>query len=129
MKFGLCLPNFPFGVKPSREALVGIAQAAERLDYDSVWVSDHVLVPKDKPRYGHIYEAITTMAYLAGLTERIHFGTSVLVLPQRDAILAAKQIATLDDLSGGRVIIAVGVGWIRASTTTLAPTFTGAANT
>ncbi len=112
MKFGVCLPNFPFGVNPSRETIVAIAQAAERLNYDSAWVSDHVLVPKDKPRYGHIYEVLTTMAYLAGMTERITLGTSVLVLPQRDAILAAKQIATLDDLSGGRVIIAVGVGWI-----------------
>jgi probable F420-dependent oxidoreductase len=112
MKFGICLPNFPFGVKPSRDNIVGITLAAERLNYDSVWLSDHVLVPKDKPRYGHIYEVLTTMAYLAGMTQRIHFGTSVLVLPQRDAILAAKQIATLDDLSGGRVIIGVGVGWI-----------------
>lgn len=112
MKFGVCLPNFPFGVKPSREAIVEIAQAAERLNYDSVWVSDHVLVPKDKPRYGHLYEVLTTMAYIAGMTERIYLGTSVLVLPQRDAALAAKQIATLDDLSGGRVIIGLGVGWI-----------------
>lgn len=112
MKYGVCLPNFPFGVKPSRDSIVGIAQAAERLNYDSVWVSDHVLVPKDKPRYGHIYEVFTTMAYLAGVTERIYLGTSVLVLPQREAILAAKQIATLDDLSGGRVIVGVGVGWM-----------------
>ncbi|MBI1876852.1 MAG: TIGR03619 family F420-dependent LLM class oxidoreductase [Chloroflexi bacterium] len=112
MKFGVCLPNFPFGVKPSREAIVGIAQAAERLNYDSVWFSDHVLVPKDKPRYGRLYEVLTTMAYVAGMTQHIYLGTSVLVLPQRDAILAAKQIATLDDLSGGRVIIGVGVGWI-----------------
>ncbi|MFN8458280.1 MAG: LLM class F420-dependent oxidoreductase [Anaerolineae bacterium] len=112
MKFGVCLPNFPFGVKPSRDNIAGIAQAAERLNYDSIWVSDHVLVPKDKPRYGHIYEAFTTLAYLAGITQRVQLGTSVLVLPQRDAILAAKQIATLDDLSGGRVILGVGVGWM-----------------
>ncbi|NJN94626.1 MAG: LLM class flavin-dependent oxidoreductase [Anaerolineales bacterium] len=123
MKFGLCLPNFPFGVKPSRETIVGIAQAAERLNYDSAWVSDHVLVPKDKPRYGHIYEVLTTMAYLAGMTERLILGTSVLVLPQRDAILAAKQIATLDDLSGGRVIIAVGVGWIEGEYNNLGADF------
>jgi probable F420-dependent oxidoreductase len=123
MKFGLCLPNFPFGVKPSREAIVGIAQAAERLNYDSAWVSDHLLVPKDKPRYGHIYEVITTMAYLAGMTERIYLGTSVLVLPMRDAILAAKQIATLDDLSGGRVIIGVGVGWIEGEYNNLGADF------
>jgi probable F420-dependent oxidoreductase len=114
MKYGLCLPNFPFGVKPARDSIVGVALAAERLNYDSLWVSDHVLVPKDKPRYGHIYEVLTTMAYLAGMTQRIYLGTSILVLPQRDAILAAKQIATLDDLSGGRLIIGVGVGWIEA---------------
>jgi probable F420-dependent oxidoreductase len=112
MRFGVCLPNFPFGVKPSRDNIVGIALAAERLNYDSIWVSDHMLVPKDKPRYGHIYEVITTMAFLAGMTQRIRLGTSVLVLPQRNAILTAKQIATLDDLSDGRLIIGVGAGWI-----------------
>ena len=123
MKFGVCLPNFPFGVKPSRDAISGIAQAAERLNYDSVWLSDHVLVPKDKPRYGHLYEVLTTMAYVAGMTQRIYLGTSVLVLPQRDAILAAKQIATLDDLSGGRVIIGVGVGWIEGEYNNLGADF------
>lgn len=123
MKFGICLPNFPFGVKPSREHIVDIALAAERLNYDSLWVSDHVLVPKDKPRYGYIYEVLTTIAYLAGMTRRIHFGTSVLVLPQRDAILAAKQIATLDDLSGGRLIIGVGAGWIEGEYNNLGANF------
>lgn len=123
MKFGLCLPNFPFGVKPSRDNIVGITQAAERLNYDSVWVSDHILVPKDKPRYGRLYEVITTMAYLAGMTQRIYLGTSVLVLPMRDAILAAKQIATLDDLSGGRVIIGVGVGWMEGEYNNLGADF------
>jgi len=123
MKFGICLPNFPFGVKPSKDNIVGITLAAERLNYASVWLSDHLLVPKDNPRYGHIYEVLTTMAYLAGMTQRIHFGTSVLVLPQRDAILAAKQIATLDDLSGGRVIIGVGVGWIEGEYNNLGADF------
>ena len=123
MKFGICLPNFPFGVKPSRDNIVGITLAAERLNYDSVWLSDHLLVPKDKPRYGHIYEVLTTMAYLAGMTKRIHFGTSVLILPQRDAILTAKQIATLDDLSGGRVIIGVGAGWIEGEYNNLGADF------
>jgi len=112
MEFGVCLPNFPFGVQPTKENLVGIAQAAEQLNYNSVWVSDHILVTKDKPRYGNIYEALTTLAYIAGMTERLRLGTSVLVLPQRDAILVAKQIATLDSLSGGRVILGVGVGWM-----------------
>lgn len=112
MDFGLCLPNFSFGVEPSRENIVEIAQAAERLNYASVWVSDHILVTKEKPRYGNLFEALTTLAYLAGMTERVRLGTSVLVVPQRDAILAAKQVATLDNLSGGRVILGVGVGWM-----------------
>lgn len=112
MEFGVCLPNFPFGVQPSRDNIVAVAQAAERLGYASLWVSDHVLVSRDKPRYGNLYEALTTLAYVAGLTHRIRLGTSVLVLPQRNAILAAKQIATLDNLSGGRLIVGLGVGWM-----------------
>jgi probable F420-dependent oxidoreductase len=113
MDFGVCLPNFPFGVQPSKDNIVAVALAAERLNYDSVWVSDHILVSKDKPRYGYIYEVLTTLAYLAGMTRRIRLGTSILVLPQRDAILAAKQVATLDNLSDGRVILGVGVGWMQ----------------
>jgi probable F420-dependent oxidoreductase len=123
MHFGVCLPNFPFGVRPSRDHIVAIAQAAERLHYASVWVSDHVLVPTDKPRYGQLYEVLTTLAYIAGITERIRLGTSVLVLPQRQAILAAKQIATLDDLSGGRVIVGVGAGWMEGEFANLGADF------
>ena len=123
MHFGVCLPNFPFGAPPSRGHIVAIAQAAERLHYASVWVSDHVLVPVDKPRYGHLYEVLTTLAYIAGVTARIRLGTSVLVLPQRDAILAAKQIATLDDLSGGRVIVGVGAGWMEGEFASLGADF------
>ena len=66
MQFGVCLPNFPFGIQPSTEAIAVVAQAAGALQYDSVWVSDHVLVPTDRPRYGHVYEALTTLAYVAG---------------------------------------------------------------
>lgn len=123
MDFGLCLPNFPFGVQPSKEEIVAIVQAAERLNYDSVWVSDHVLVPKDKPRYGNLYEVLTTLAYIAGMTERVRLGTSVLILPQRHAILAAKQLATLDNLSGGRVIVGVGAGWIEGEFNNLGADF------
>lgn len=112
MQFGVCLPTFPFGVVPSTASVVEVARAAEELSYDSVWASDHVLPPADKPRYGHLYEAVTTLSFLAGITRRVRLGISVLVLPQRNAILVAKQIATLDVLSGGRVILGVGAGWI-----------------
>jgi probable F420-dependent oxidoreductase len=112
MKFGLCLPNFPFGVQPSRDAIVEIAREAERLGYDSVWTTDHILVPRDKPRFGHLYESLSTLAYLGGATERIGLGTSILVLPYRNAITVAKQTATIDALTGGRMIIGVGVGYM-----------------
>jgi probable F420-dependent oxidoreductase len=112
MKFGICLPTYPFGMEPSREAIEKVARAGERLGYDSLWTSDHILPPRDKPRYGNLYEALTTLAFLAGITTRVELGTSVLVLPLRDPRLVAKQIATIDALSGGRVTLGIGVGWM-----------------
>jgi probable F420-dependent oxidoreductase len=112
MQFGLCLPNFPFGVRPAPDALVEVAQAADRAGYHSVWATDHILVPSDKPRYGILYEVFSTLAYLGAKTEQIKLGTSVLILAQRDAILVAKQAATIDSLTGGRMLIGVGAGWI-----------------
>jgi probable F420-dependent oxidoreductase len=112
MKFGICLPTYPFGMQPSREAIEKVARAGERLGYDSLWTSDHILPPRDKPRYGNLYEALTTLAFLAGITTRVGLGTSVLVLPLRDPRLVAKQVATIDALSGGRVILGIGVGWM-----------------
>ncbi|MFN8483942.1 MAG: TIGR03619 family F420-dependent LLM class oxidoreductase [Anaerolineae bacterium] len=113
MQFGLCLPNFPFGVQPTPDALVGVAQAAEQGGFHSVWATDHILVPNDKPRYGLIYEALTTLAYLGARTERVRLGTSILVIGLRDAILAAKQTATIDALTGGRMILGLGAGYMQ----------------
>lgn len=112
MKFGVCLPNFPFGIAPSRDAIVDIAQEAESLGFASVWASDHLLVPKANPRYGRLFESITTLAYIGGATETLQLGTSILVVPYRNAITIAKQAATIDALTGGRLIIGVGAGWI-----------------
>lgn len=113
MQFGLCLPNFPFGVRPSRDAIVEIAQAAEEAGFTSVWATDHILVPRDKPRYGILHEVFTTLAYVGALTSKVNLGTSVLIAAQRDAILVAKQAATVDDLTNGRMIVGVGAGWIQ----------------
>lgn len=112
MQFGVCLPNFQFGVSPSREAILGIAQEAESLGYDSVWVSDHLLVPRANPRFGRLFEVLTTLAYIGGATQHIALGTSIIVVPYRNAITIAKQAATIDVLTGGRMIIGVGAGWI-----------------
>jgi len=110
MKYGLILPNF--GPQASAEELVAAAQAAESLGYDSVWTTDHLVLPRsDAQVYGHILEALMTLAHLAACTQRIRLGVSSLVLPQRDPALAAKQLASLDCLSGGRAMVCVGVGW------------------
>lgn len=110
MQFGVILPNF--SRLGTREAQVEVAQQAEALGYDSIWTTDHVMMQKgfEEP-YGHILEALVTLTYVAPLTERVKLGTSVIVLPQREPVLVAKQVATLDYLSGGRVILGVGAGW------------------
>lgn len=113
MKFGVCLPNYGPAVSP--EAVGRMAQAAEAAGYHSVWTTDHILVPSEYAQpYGHMIEALISLGYLAGLTERVKLATSVLVLPQRDPILVAKQVAAIDLLSNGRAVLGVGVGWIEA---------------
>ncbi|MBA3778356.1 MAG: TIGR03619 family F420-dependent LLM class oxidoreductase [Chloroflexi bacterium] len=110
MDFGLILPTMPLGA--NREGIQAAADAAERLGWHSVWATDHVLVdPAGPSDYHHIFEAIVTLAYLAGRTERIRLGTSVIVVPQRNAVVVAKELASLDALSRGRVIAGVGGGW------------------
>lgn len=110
MIFGVGLPTYGHGT--TWKDILQVARAAEQLKYDSVWVTDHVIVPKDNVEpYGRIYEALTTLAMVAPVTEHVKLGTSVLVLPQRNPILAAKQIATIDAASGGRMIVGLGVGW------------------
>ena len=110
MKFGIVLPNF--GQDATRLSIVDTTLAAEGMGYDSVWVTDHLALPQsDAKQYALIYEAITTLSYLAGSTGRIRLGISALVLPQRNPVEIAKELATLDVLSGGRVILAAGIGW------------------
>lgn len=110
MKFGIVLPNY--GPGASRLSIVDTAHAAERLGYDSVWVTDHLALPReDAERFGKIFEAVSTLGFLAGCTSRIRLGISALVLPQRNPVEVAKELATLDALSGGRLILAAGIGW------------------
>lgn len=110
MKFGLALPNFD--AVASRDSITRAAQLAEEGGWDSVWVTDHVLMaPNQRQEYEHLFEALTTLAYVAGITRRVKLGTSILVLPARNAILTAKEIAALDQLSAGRVILGVAPGW------------------
>jgi len=111
VQFGVTLPNFQYGAPATRDHLRAVADAAEQCGYTSIWTSDHILVGADFPRYGTIYESLTTLAWLAAKTERIRVGTSILVVPLRNAILTAKQAATIDNLTGGRLVLGVGLGW------------------
>ena len=111
MRFGIALPNFrPLG---SRDALVELAQQAEALGYDSIWATDIVVQTRGAAdeRFAYSLEALTVTAYLAALTTRVRLGISVLVLPQRSPVLVAKEAATLDYLSGGRLVLGVGAGY------------------
>jgi probable F420-dependent oxidoreductase len=111
MKFGLGIPNHGQGT--SVQDQVKAAVVAEESGYDSVWTDDHVIVPKKFEReYGVMNEALITLAYIAAKTERVKLGTSVVVVPQRNPVIVAKQISTLDGLSNGRAIFGAGCGWM-----------------
>jgi probable F420-dependent oxidoreductase len=112
MKYGIHLPQF--GSRP--EQIAQVARRAEQTGYTSVWVSDHILMPAaggSLPAL-EIMEPVTVLAYAAAVTSTIRLGTSVLVLPYRNAIHLAKELATLDRLSSGRVIVGVGSGWLES---------------
>ena len=87
---------------------------AEQLGYDSVFVSDHVIVPNAYvERFGAaIYDPLITLGVLAGATSRVLLGTTVLIVPYRNPVLTAKMVSSLDALSGGRIVLGIGAGWV-----------------
>lgn len=110
MEIGIVLPTFPDGA--TAEGIEAAAEAAERLGWASAWTTDHLLVGRaDRNPYGHIFEALATTAYVAGRTSRLRVGISVIVVPMRNAIVLAKELAAVDALSRGRLIVGAGVGW------------------
>jgi probable F420-dependent oxidoreductase len=110
MRFHVAIPNFGPGSAP--EAIAEIAQEAEELGFDGIGTTDHLLVPRGQPeRYERIFEALAVLAYLAARTDRVLLVTSVIVLPMRNPFVVAKQAATIDQLSGGRLVLGLGGGW------------------
>mgnify|MGYP003979346007 CR=1 FL=1 len=112
MKFGIHIPQI--GRKAGPEAVRRGARQAEDLGFDSIWVNDHLAIPHDAPYppSASFYEPLITLTWAAAATSRVELGTSVLVLPLRTPAHLAKELATLDLLSEGRVILGTGVGWL-----------------
>jgi alkanesulfonate monooxygenase SsuD/methylene tetrahydromethanopterin reductase-like flavin-dependent oxidoreductase (luciferase family) len=110
MRFGLILPTMGHPASPA--AVDEAAGNAATLGWSSVWVTDHMLVARgdEAASYGSILEALTTLAWVAGRHPSLRVGTSVVVPAMRDAPQLAKELATIDVLSGGRLIVGVGVG-------------------
>ena len=127
MEYGFYLPNSGAGAEP--DALADIAKLGDRLGFYCMVMPDHILQPNQinstypysltgdilaagQSGDGEWPEQITTLAYLAGVTERIRLVTSVMIIPYRNPILTAKMLSTLDMLSKGRLILGAGVGWM-----------------
>jgi len=111
MKFGLRLPTY---ILPKNTAnfhvLASFARKAEKLGFDSLWVVDHLM--DARPSYMCSFmEPLTVISMVAAVTNRVRVGTSILVLPLRNPVLLAKEVATIDWLSGGRFDLGIGIGW------------------
>ena len=113
MRLGVNVPNFGPGTNP--EVLRRWALTVEGLGFDLLMVSDHIAVTPDVAEQypAPFYEPFTTLSWLAGLTRGIRLGTTVLIVPYRHPLLIARMAANLNDLSGGRLVLGVGVGWAR----------------
>ncbi len=125
MEFGFGMPTR--GPLSTPDNLAAIARHGEELGFDIIGVSDHIVIPRSiQSRYpysesgefagrvsGECLEQLTTLAFLAGCTSRVRLLTTVMVLPHRSPVLAAKMLATIDVLSRGRLIVGCGVGWMR----------------
>ncbi|MFG1946259.1 LLM class flavin-dependent oxidoreductase [Nonomuraea sp. NPDC048826] len=113
MRLGVNVPNFGPGTDPA--VLQRWALTVEGLGYDLLMLSDHVVISPDVAEQypPPFYEPFTTLAWLAGITRRIRLGTTVLVVPYRHPLLMARMAANLQQLSGGRLVLGVGVGWAR----------------
>src|SRR5919201_3884705 len=113
MQLHIAIPNFGRG--SSVEAMTEIAQEAEELGFNGIGTTDHLLVPKGQPeRYERVFEAMTVLAYLAARTQRVKLITTVIVVLMRNPFALAKQAATIDQLSGGRLVLGLGAGWNEA---------------
>src|SRR6201997_2974501 len=110
--FGLALRNFTtWPEMPDPQALIAYAVRAEALGFDSVWVWDHILLGVDPPF--PVVDSLTLLSAVAARTSTIKLGTGVLVLPLRNPVVLAKELASLDLIAGGRLLLGMASGWYR----------------
>jgi len=116
MKLGFFGINFGICARP--EVAVRVAQAAEAAGFDSLWTGEHVVLPDPQappspaPPQTPFLDPLVALAHLAGHTKRILLATGIVILPQRNPVVLAKEVATLDVLSGGRAVLGVGAGYL-----------------
>jgi probable F420-dependent oxidoreductase len=124
VRFGVNLPGGATASDP--DAVRSVAQQAEALGFDAAWFSDHIVIPREvRAAYPYavdhvstfspdrpVHDVLSTLTFLAACTERIRLGPNVLIVPYRPPVQTAKQLAALDVLSKGRLILGVGVGWM-----------------
>jgi probable F420-dependent oxidoreductase len=107
---GVILPNF--GESATPDGIRRSAEAAEELGFDSVWATEHIIVgPEGVDPFGRVYAPLVTLGWIAGFTERVGLGTSIVLAPLHHPIHLAKEAATLQELSSGRLRLGLGVGW------------------
>src|SRR5215472_3847758 len=115
MKLGVMIRNM--GPASTPDVVAAAARAADAVpSVSDLWVADHIAIPPDDAEGsgGRYLDPLATLAYLAGVTTRIGIGTGVLVLPYRPPLATAKWVATIQELSGGRLCLGVGAGWMDA---------------
>jgi probable F420-dependent oxidoreductase len=123
MRVGIHLPHI--GRKAGPDAIRRAAIQAEELGFSDAWSSEHIIIPKGAPYppSALFYDPVLTLTWAAAFTKRIGLGTSVLVLPMRHPLPLAKELATLQCLSEGRLILGAGVGWLEAEFAALGAPF------
>ncbi len=135
MHYGI-IPGYGVAPVETGEYATGLARLAEELDFESIWPVEHVVMPT---KYAHVYpydasgrmpiedaavpDPLTWLGWVAAVTTRLKLGTAILILPQRNPLVAAKTVASLDRLSNGRVLLGIGVGWLREEAEALGTNF------
>jgi probable F420-dependent oxidoreductase len=137
IRFGIQLPHY--GAAPESIGVARMAELIVEAGFDGIWLSDHVApVDNARSRYPYAadgsyvfdsgipwYEVVATLAYLAAVTDGVELGTAVCVLPQRQPVLLAKQLATVDRFCDGRLVLGVGAGWLAEEFAALGASFKG----